>query len=180
MERLHHNLIFCVCLSVSLFIYGQLCVREMGRRSPLGSIILAPCSLFCQFRARSSNLTIRVLSPPPRLLLKQLQRPHQTHRATLTHALTSTLIQNLTQAHTHKDYYTCILTHAVQMHTQAHKSTCMCPLIDTSTYHDANRMLITHTHVSTDTTTYLHTFPHEAHRYESTYINAHHHTHMLT
>lgn len=56
-------ILFSASVCRPLFIYGQLCVREMGRQPPLGSIILAPCS-FCQFRARSSNLTIRVLSPP--------------------------------------------------------------------------------------------------------------------
>ena len=54
----------------------------------------------------------------------------------------------------------------------------MCQLIDALINTLIDTITCSLTHISKDATTHSHTFPHEAHRYGLTHLNAYHHTHM--
>ena len=144
-----------------------------GTASPLRSITLAPCSLFYQFRARSSNLTTGVLSPPSTPPAKAAA---ETPSNTQEHTDTRTHIHAHSKTHSSTHSYGLIPVFSLMQFKCTHRHT--------KTHVCANSLIQSHahspTHILTDATTYSHTFPHEAHRYELTHLNAHHHTHVLT
>lgn len=139
--------------------------------------MLAPCSLFYQFRARSSNLTAGVLSPPstpPAKAAAETPSNTQEHTDTRTHIHAHSKTHSSTHSYGLTYVFSLMQFKCTHRHTKTH--VCANSLIHLLIQSHAHSP----THISIDATTHSHTFPHEAHRYELTHLNAHHHTHVLT
>lgn len=145
-------------LSAALYLFTGSCVCEGdGKASPLRSIILAPCSLFCQFRARSSNLAIRVLSPPstpPAKAAAETPSNTQDHTDTRTH--------NHAHSKTHSSTHSYGLTRAFSLmqfkcthrHTETH--VCAHSLVLSLILIDTIACSLTHTHINRHQDTFTH------------------------
>ena len=147
-----------------------------GKASLPRSIVLAPCSLFCQFRARSSNLSIRVLSPPSMPPTKAAaETPSDTQERTDTrthihahskthsspHSYRLTRVFSLMQLKgTHRHTYTHVCANSL-MHSLIHSlipSHAHSPTYQKTPPHIHTHFLMRHTDM--DSPTLMHTITH--------------------